>query len=63
MDCGTSMNSFETKKDRLSDYLLDNDFFHSFVNNFSPLLLCKINGFDIFNIVDFFQICWLGVHV
>ena len=50
-------------------------FSHSF-NNFSTLLLCKIHGFDIFNMVDFFQIFvtsriskiltvsnfWLGVY-
>ena len=31
-------------------------FFLQFVNNFSTLLLCKIYVFDIFNIVEFFQI-------
>ena len=28
---------------------------YSFVNNFSILLLCKINILDIFNMVDFFR--------
>ena len=41
--------------DRSPNYLRDNFNFLIF-NNFSPLLLCKIYVFDIFNIVNFFQI-------
>ena len=38
MELEKSMNSFEIKKERLLDYLVD-EFFYQFVNNFSALLL------------------------
>ena len=49
------------KKDRLTGYsnwtffALLYDFFNLFVNNFSALLLCKINFLYIFDTGDFFQ--------
>ena len=55
MDSEKSINSFEIiKSDRLPIFLLDN-FFCQSVDKFSILLLCKINVFRIFNIVDFFH--------
>ena len=47
-------HSFIIKKINLN-CLFGEQFFYQFVNNFLTLL-CKINGLDIFNIVDFFQI-------
>ena len=46
----------EVKKNTLPDYLWDDYFFLQFVNNFSTLLLCKINFLDIVGIGDFLQI-------
>ena len=42
-------------------YLLKNYFFHHFIDNFSTLLLRKINGVDMFNMVDYFNfdLIWL----
>ena len=69
------MNSFETKKERLLDYLLNNYSVYRFVNNFAALLLCKINVLDFFEARDCFQICvtsrstviesnyWLGIYM
>ena len=42
--------------DTLPDYLLNNYCFYKLIDNFSELLLCKINVLDIFDIGDFFQI-------
>ena len=41
MDSEKSINSFQIKKDRLPDYLLNCYFVYQFVNKFSALLLCK----------------------
>ena len=50
MDSEISINSFEIKKDRLPDYLLNNYFIYQFVNNSSELLLlCRINVLDFFD--------------
>ena len=76
MDSEKSINSFEIKKDRLPDYLLKNYFVYQFFNNFSALLLYKINFLHFFDTGDFFQIFvisrnteiliesnyWLGIH-
>ena len=48
MDSKKSINSFEMKKNKLPDYLLNNSFFYKFVNNFSEFLSCKINIYDFF---------------
>ena len=50
-----SEKSFEIKEDRLPDSLSNNNFFHRFFNNFSALLLGRINFLDIFDVGDFFQ--------
>ena len=77
MDSEKSINLFEIKKDRSTDYLLNNYFVYQFVNNFLALLLCKIHDFDFFDFDDFFQIFvisrkneilielsyWLGMYV
>ena len=57
-----SINSFGMeKKDRPPDYYSwDSYFFRQFVNNFSALLLCIIYIFDLFNMVDFFQIFFIS---
>ena len=50
MDWKKILNSFKINVKKLSDYLLN--FFHQFVNNFSALLLllCRGNGFDVYNL-------------
>ena len=54
MDSEILINSFEIIKP--IDYLIISDnLFKHFLNNFSVLLLCKINKFDIFNMVFFFS--------
>ena len=58
MDFKKSSNSFDTEKNRLPNYLLHNIFWPIF-NNFSALILCKINVPDIFNKNDFFQIFYI----
>ena len=50
MDSEKWTNSFEIQKDRLPDYLLNS---YRFVNDFSALLLCRINDLDFFNMGDF----------
>ena len=68
------INSFEIK--RLPDYLLNSYFVCKFVNNFSALLLYKINIIDFFNMGVFFSFFisrntellneskyWLGMYV
>ena len=54
MDFEISIHTFEMKK-RIGDNNLLSNFFYQFVK-FSALLSCKINVFDIFIIIDFFQI-------
>jgi len=41
------------EKQNLTGYFLKNQFNYLIVNNFSELLLSKINAFDIFDTVDF----------
>ena len=53
MNSKKSINSFEMKKDGLPDYLLNNFYFYQLINNFSALLLFKINVIDIFYMGDF----------
>ena len=74
MDSKKLINLFEIKKNRSPHYLWDH--FSNNLNNFSTLSLPKIYIFDIFDMVDFFQICvifrsteivivanfWLGVY-
>ena len=48
----------EQKNNRLLNYLLGNICFYQFVHNFSVLLLCKINVYDIFNMIDLFLDFW-----
>ena len=52
MDSDKSITLFEMKKDRFPDYIFNNYFFDLFVNNFSSLLLCKINFLDSFDMGD-----------
>ena len=72
-----SINLFEMKKDYVPWLFIIQLFFYLFVNNFSVLLLWKINVFDIFDMSDLFQIFvisrsaeiliesnfWLGMYV
>ena len=51
-----SITSFEMKKARLPDYLLENYYIYLFLTNFSAWLLCKIYVLDSFDMGDFFQI-------
>ena len=44
--------------DRLLDYLSNNYIVYQFFNNFSALLLCKINVLDLFDVGNFFK-CFL----
>ena len=55
MDSKKSKNVFEMKKIMLSAYLLYNPFLLFCQYLFDIILLCKINVFDITNIVDFFS--------
>ena len=58
MDSEKSINLFEKKMDRLLDYLSNNYIVYQFFNNFSALLLCKINVLDLFDVGNFFK-CFL----
>ena len=49
------------KKDKLPGYLLK--FFYLLFSNFSPLLLCKINVLDIFNMTDFFNFYYTAKYL
>ena len=75
MDSEKSVNSFEIKKDWLTDYFLNNYFVYHCFNNFSALLLCKINVLFFFDVEDFFKFFsrnteiqiksnyWLGMYL
>ena len=57
MDSEKSMNSFEKKRNIYGHFIIYGPIlFLQFPYNFSAFLLCKIYLFEIFNMVDFFQI-------
>ena len=57
MDSKKLINCFEMKKTDSSLITYQKNYFvYQFVDNFSELLLCKINILDFFDMGDFFQI-------
>ena len=59
MDSEKSINLFKIKKEKVTWLFIEQFFCYWFVNNFSGLLLCKINILDIFSMDNFFHISYI----